>query len=138
MTEVLKNIQFTCFPYHLHFRFDAGTSRGVLKDKMIYLIKAITEGNPDISGWGEAAPLPNLSIDDTPDIASQISIYCRNFSGLSLPSNESAMLQWVSENIPDQLPSVKFAFETALLDLLNGGKKRFSTLLFFQASKVSP
>jgi o-succinylbenzoate synthase len=138
MTEVLKNIQFTCFPYHLHFRFDAGTSRGVLKDKMIYLIKAFTEGNPEVSGWGEAAPLPNLSIDDTPDIASQISVYCENFSGLSLPSNESAMLQWVSENIPDQLPSVKFAFETALLDLLNGGNKRIFDTAFFSGLKSIP
>lgn len=138
MTEVLNNIQFTCFPYHLHFRFDAGTSRGVLKDKMIYLIKAYTDNNPAISGWGEAAPLSNLSIDDIPDIESQISLYCRNFSGLTLPLDESAILQWVSENIPNQLPSVRFAFETALLDLLNGGKRMIFDTPFYSGIKSIP
>ena len=138
MTEVLKNIQFTCFPYHLHFRFDAGTSRGVLKDKMIYLIKAFTDENPNVSGWGEAAPLPNLSIDDMSDIESQVLLLCRNFSGLSVLPDESSILKWVSDHIPDHLPSVKFAFETALLDLVNGGKKKIFDTTFFSGTKSIP
>jgi o-succinylbenzoate synthase len=123
MTEVLKDIQFTYVPHLLHFRFEAGTSRGVLTEKMIFLVKAFRKGNPKTVGWGEAAPLVKLSIDDIPDFEVQLANLCKKLSGTSVPANEASILDWVENHIPSFLPSIRFAFEMSLFDLLHHGVK---------------
>jgi o-succinylbenzoate synthase len=138
MIEVLKDIQFTYLPHLLHFRFEAGTSRGVLTEKMIFLIKASPKDNPQTVGWGEAAPLVKLSIDDIPDFESQLANLCKNLSGSSVPANEASVLEWVGNHIPASLPSIRFAFETALLDLLHHGVKMVFDTPFFNQHKSIP
>ena len=54
MEGVLKDIQFSYQPYLLKFKFDAGTSRGVLKEKVSHILKAVSKHNPEVFGWGEA------------------------------------------------------------------------------------
>lgn len=138
MEEVLKNIQFTYVPYLLHFRFEAGTSRGVLKEKTIFLVKAAQKDHPQILGWGEAAPLIKLSIDDIPDFENQLSNLCRDLSGLSVLADEASILDWVKDHIPSSLPSIRFAFETALLDLMHHGIKMIFDTPFFQHQRSIP
>ena len=53
-------LEIQVIPYNLHFKLPAGTSRGVLNDKISFIVKISENG---ISGYGEAGPLPKLSID---------------------------------------------------------------------------
>jgi o-succinylbenzoate synthase len=138
MTTILKNIKFTLTPYQLHFRFEAGTSRGVLKEKTTYFLKASENDFPEIVGWGEAAPLPKLSIDDIPDFEMGMSDFCIHLSGIDLIKTEEEILNWVSTAIPYRFPSIRFAFETALLDLMRGGKKRVFENPFFEKNVPIP
>ena len=48
-------------PYNLIFKRPAGTSRGVLTDKITCLIRIFDEKNPEIFGIGEAGIFPGLS-----------------------------------------------------------------------------
>lgn len=138
MEGVLKDIQFSYQSHLLKFRFEAGTSRGVLKDKATYLLKAVSVQNPLIIGWGEAAPLPKLSIDDVPDFEKILSDICKKLSGSSIKRSEGEILEWVDSHIPHTYPSVRFAMETALLDLLHGGRKMVFETPFFNEGKPIP
>ncbi|EOZ98460.1 O-succinylbenzoate synthase [Indibacter alkaliphilus LW1] len=138
MTEVLNNIQFSYFPHILKFKFDAGTSRGVLRSKKTYFLKAKTNSAKIVEGWGEAAPLPKLSIDHRLDFEDFLAQLCSNLSGANVPSSENEVLSWVQENIPEEFPSIRFAFEVALLDLFNGGKKMIFDTDFYQSQKAIP
>lgn len=110
-------------PYTLHFRMEAGTSRGVLTQKTSWILKVMDEEQPGVVGYGECGPLPGLSVDDIPDFDVQLAEVCELFNQLDLevfPFNLSIILQQV---IPEQLPSVRFGIEMALLDFMNGGQK---------------
>jgi o-succinylbenzoate synthase len=138
MTEVLKDLQFTYVSHLLHFRFEAGTSRGVLTEKKIFLIKASQKDDPQTIGWGEAAPLVKLSIDDVPDFEIQLEDLCRNLSGTSILNDESSILDWVRNHIPSSLPSIRFAFEVALLDLLHKGNRMIFDTSFYHEKQNIP
>ena len=93
----------------LHFRQPSGTSRGVYTTREVWYI-LLSDGS--ITGVGECAPLPNLSIE--------------------CPKEMSAKLLQVCEQIgyfiqfPEELknwPSIRFGLETALLDVRNGGQQ---------------
>lgn len=138
MSEVLKDIQFSYVSHLLQFRFEAGTSRGVLTEKKIFLIKAFQKDNQQSIGWGEAAPLVKLSIDDIPDFETHLDNLCKNLSGTSLSPDEASILDWVTSHIPAFLPSIRFAFETALLDLLHDGEKMVFDTEFFRQGQSIP
>jgi len=110
-------------PYILHFRMEAGTSRGVLTQKTSWILKITDEEQPGVVGYGECGPLPGLSVDDVPDFGAQLTEVCSLFNQLELevfPFNLAIILQQV---IPEHLPSVRFGIEMALLDYMNGGQK---------------
>ena len=138
MEGVLKDIHFSYQPHLLRFRFEAGTSRGVLKDKTTYFIKAVSAKEPEIVGWGEAAPLPKLSIDDVLDFEKKLSTFCENLSGSPVLGSEKEILDWVKTHIPENFPSIRFAMEMALLDLLHGGKKLIFDTPFYNGGKSIP
>lgn len=138
MPKELNKINFSYLPHLLKFKFEAGTSRGTLKEKRTFFINVSSIDNPDIHGWGEAAPLPKLSPDDLPDFEVLLSNLCIDLSGKTIPKEDKAIFQWVKEHIPENLPSVRFAFETALLDLKNGGKKKIFQTDFISVRKPIP
>ena len=51
------------FKKTFHFRFDARTSRGTMKERHSWFIKVWQENNPDSFGIGESGPLPGLSLE---------------------------------------------------------------------------
>ena len=107
----------------LDFKFEAGTSRGVLTHKDSYFVKIFDSENTAVFGLGECSPLKGLSLDDRPDFDLQLLSICENFNTLDLevyPWNLSIILDQVLDK---KFPSVVFGFETALLDLMNGGKR---------------
>jgi o-succinylbenzoate synthase len=107
--------------YVLDFKFEAGTSRGILKSKDTYFIKV--SGGSSI-GYGECSLLKGLSFDDRPEYENYLEEICQNFDGREFTiQSENDIDQIISDNISSEYPSIVFGFETALRDLLFGGTK---------------
>lgn len=105
------------------FKFDAGTSRGVLKDKVSYFIFISDSLTPSKYGIGEAAPLKGLSIDDVEEFEKVLEHTIYNFNLLDIEVFDWNISIIVNQLITNNFPSIKFGLETALLDLLNGCKR---------------
>ncbi|MDN5214210.1 o-succinylbenzoate synthase [Fulvivirgaceae bacterium BMA12] len=106
----------------LNFKFKAGTSRGSLTSRDSYYV-FLTDKQQGIQGIGEASPLKLLSIDDRDDLAALIQEFGLHFINIPVPTQAKEIYELVATTVPPELPSLRFAFETALLDLLNGGKR---------------
>lgn len=112
-------LSYKLTPRTLNFKFAAGTSRGVLKEHQVMYLE-MTQGC--LTGIGEIAPLPKLSIDfgvDFNEILSKI-----DFSNQPKFEKYDEVLDYVSSLNLEQFPSLVFALETAFLDLFYGGKKQ--------------
>ncbi|CAH0994204.1 L-Ala-D/L-Glu epimerase [Emticicia aquatica] len=120
----------------LKFRFEAGTSRGVYTEKDTFFIKIFDSENPSIFGLGEAAPLKDLSIDDLPNFDTILQDICDSFNSLDLEVFEWNINIILSQLIDDRLPSIKFGFETALLDIMHCGKRIIFDNDFVKARKA--
>ncbi|TAF67856.1 MAG: o-succinylbenzoate synthase [Cytophagales bacterium] len=108
--------------HRLVFHKEAGTSRGVLRDKDHYLLLlAHPSGRKAI---GEAAPLPLLSIDDVPSFED---IFTHFLTTAQLqqyePQSEEELLSFVQKAIPAEYPTMRFALEMALIDYYKGAQR---------------
>lgn len=102
--------------FHKHkliFKIPGGTSRGILETKYSWFVKVFEEDRPEIYGIGEASIIRKLSIDDRPDFEEKLKWCTQNINKYE---------EWRKEKL-DEFPSIKFAFETAFLDLASGGKR---------------
>lgn len=117
----------------LDFKFEAGTSRGVLKQHTVYYL-TLTSGT--LSGVGEIAPLPKLSIDygaDFEPILNQIDwSFCEN------ANDQDQILDAVVRLGLHQYPALVFGLETALLELYHGGTKKILACDFYQTNQGIP
>lgn len=111
------------FPYKLVFRFDAGTSRGVLREKTSWFIRIRSEDQPGVFGLGECGPLPNLSPDHKPYLSDRIKEALKKIAEWEDMPQQGQIGEKVASIVPAYLPAVSFAIETALLDLSSGGKR---------------
>lgn len=106
-----KDIKVKIIPHQLNFKFPAGTSRSVLHHRKTYfmvLMSSDIQGEPQ--GWGEAAPLDGLSIEDD------------SFHQWMSSQTERQALASVIDEF-QKYPSTRFALESALLDWENGGRR---------------
>ena len=97
----------------LQFKQPSGTSRGVLRSKNSWIISVWDDAAPEVKGVGEASIIEGLS----PEWNDQY----ERFLFDTIENIENC-----SNSIPDRLhtwPSIRFAIETALLDLKNDGKQ---------------
>lgn len=117
-------LKFDFVPRELIFRFDAGTSRGVLKTRKIWWVST-TDLDLTKIGWGEAAPLVKLSIDDRPDFEARLKDILAEAENQDWELGEETLLTQVESIVPFEFPTIRFALEMALLDFFHGGKKRF-------------
>jgi o-succinylbenzoate synthase len=108
-------------PYTLFFKFDAGTSRGVLREKRTWFIKI--ENEKKVVGIGECGPLKGLSPDDREDFEIWLANFCNQFQNINIPETEEAIFAVIAEIVPAEFPSIRFGFETAFLDLLHNGQR---------------
>lgn len=88
----------------LNFKFDAGTSRGVLKTKDTYFL--ILQKNDKI-GIGECALFRGLSVDDRPDYEDKLQWVCE-----ALSNNNFMVMHHLTE-----YPSILFGLEQAIVSL---------------------
>lgn len=131
-------LRFEYLKRTLQFRFDAGTSRGVLRSKDVFWIKVFKAESSDICGWGEAAPLVKLSPDDRPDFEEVLVKVLKQMEAIHWILEENTILEKLKEVIPFELPSIRFGLETALLDLKNGGNKRILESPFYDLKEPIP
>ncbi|WP_114781289.1 o-succinylbenzoate synthase [Botryobacter ruber] len=106
----------------LRFKFDARTSRGAITEHTVYYVSLWQQEKPDVIGVGECAPLSGLSIDYRADLSQQLAAVCEKINAGTALTEDGTMLD--AELELEAWPSVKFALETALLDLRNGGKRK--------------
>lgn len=95
--------------YDLHFKRPASTSRGTYKTRVVWYLFLEENGK---TGIGECAPLPGLSVETPEEVETLLNEICAN------PT-------FFVEN-PDatkNISSVRFALETALIDLQNRGRQ---------------
>ena len=95
--------------YSLNFKRPASTSRGVYTMRDVWFL-SLTEGSK--TGVGECAPLSGLSRETPEQVVGLLKDIC---------SNPQKFIE--QPDLLQDAPSVRFALETALLDLQNGGKK---------------
>ncbi|MFN3997845.1 o-succinylbenzoate synthase [Algoriphagus sp.] len=131
-------LQFSYIKRTLIFRFDAGTSRGVLKTRDVYWIKARDPKNPEIMGWGEAAPLVKLSLDYREDFEAILEKTLREMCKETWENDQDSVLFKLKGLIAAEFPAIRFGLETAILDWINGGKKRILASEFFDVHKPIP
>lgn len=125
-------------PYTLKFNFDAGTSRGVLREKEVWFLKLLEEGNNTVYGIGEVATIDRLSVDYNASFEDALIKISTDLSRYTLPNNVEDVFAFVNELVPERLPALRFALETAMLDLLNGGKRMVFENDFYDSSKEIP
>lgn len=100
----------------LKFKFEAGTSKAILQSKKSYFLKVGSPYLSGVTGVGEFGPLSWLSPDYTLNLESFVEQLPKQIDSLNDVDAYVA-------RIPPHYPGLKFAIETALLDLRNGGKK---------------
>ena len=122
-------------PHKLLFRFEAGTSRGVMTEKTSWIVKVYDDAEPELFGLGECAPLPGLSIDAQPDFERKLYDFCLLFNSLDLEFFEWNLRLILDQLIDGQYPSMRFGFDTAILDFINGGKRMIFENDFFTNRK---
>lgn len=128
--------KFDIITHNLNFNFEAGTSRGILKNHRVYFLKILSDGT---QGIGEIAPLKGLSVDFKEDMGADIKIFStkliEKIDGTHLTSEN--INQVLNELDLNDYPSIRFGFEVALLDLLNGGTKKIFECSFLQGSPIN-
>ncbi len=110
--------------YILKFRRPAGTSRGVYNTRPCWFLFLEENGR---TGIGECAPLPGLSRETPEQVEKTLG---------QIGLHPDRYLQ--NPDLLIDLPSVRFAFESALADLRNGGNRLLFPSDFTSGKKGIP
>jgi o-succinylbenzoate synthase len=111
----------------LRFNFPARTSRGALTEHVAYYLELRDLRTSGRVGWGEAAPLAGLSPDYGPAFETQVQALCQAVNKQRytfLEDIDPASLTSAAQ------PALRFALETAVLDLAQGGQHQLYTNAF--------
>ena len=95
------------YPYTLHFRQPATTSRDTLYHRPTYYLKVWDDCDPQVYGLGECALFKGLGDDDRPDYEERLAALCRD-----IDSRPEATYT-----------SQRFGLEMAMRDLANGDQR---------------
>jgi O-succinylbenzoate synthase len=130
------NLIATCKELSFDFRFEAGTSRGVLHAKKSLFVLLSHKEKPGIIGIGECGPLPGLSPDYSENL---LPVFEKELSKIRFDNmGEAVSFQQLINQISADFPSLRFGFETALIDLMNGGKRILFESDFTKGQKAIP
>lgn len=111
------NFEIKIEPRLFHFKRPAGTSRGVYTTRQSWYILFIDKLNPNHIGYGECAPLHDLSCDFSPNYESLLHQFVDRF-------NTIGEIDWQSLY---NYPSILFGFETALQHYTSGSLQLWNT-----------
>jgi o-succinylbenzoate synthase len=130
------NLKAAFSKHLLNFKFDAGTSRGVLRHKDTWFIRIWDQAQPSVIGRGECGPLKGLSVDDRPDFEDKLSEVCNQISRWDLDDLAASDLSKIFSL--RNFPAILFGLETAILDLMNGGRMMIFDTPFSQGQVSLP
>ena len=114
-------LKLTVTPHQLQFKFDARTSRGAMRAHQVYYLQLSDAHNPGVTGIGECAPLPGLSIDARPDLEARLKKLTTDLEEQLVTTEQ--LWQLLKSDDFQNWPAIRFSLETALLDLQQGGNK---------------
>ena len=106
----------TVHPYLLHFKQPAGTSRGIYTTRQVWYIH-LYDSVTNRHGYGECAPLPNLSCDDLPNYEAILQAHCRELEETGCINYEALR----------NYPSMLFGLETAYQQLQTNSLQLWDT-----------
>ncbi|WP_187262478.1 o-succinylbenzoate synthase [Pontibacter beigongshangensis] len=130
--------QLQFIPHTLLFKFNARTSRGAITEHRVYYLQVWEQGKPEIKGTGECAPLAGLSIDHRPELEQKLQQLCQLVNDGAAALADAAGALQVDELELEAWPAVRFALETALLDLQQGGRNRIYNNSFSRGESGIP
>lgn len=132
--------QFSLKPYVLQFSFDAGTSRGVLKEKQTWFILAQNQvrGSVIRQGIGEASPLRGLSFDFSENYEEELQGLLSHLEKTNIPENADELSAFLDHHVPLDKPSMRFGIECALLSLISSEKEMIISGDFFNGQYRIP
>lgn len=134
------SLRASFFKKTFHFRFDARTSRGTMKERHSWFIKIWDESNPDCFGIGECGPLPGLSLEVETEEALKKVVDKINEGQLkpTLTGDLKIISTFVKHSFEtlENYPSIIFSLETALLDLVHGGTRTIFNNEFIKGRPV--
>lgn len=123
----------------LQFTFDAGTSRGVLRQKYSYYIKIQSTKKWEYFGIGEVAPLVGLSPELNEHFEKRVHQSVAHFNQLQIEDNELTInnlyVHLAQINELQGASSLLFGWETAILDFLTCGKRQLFDQSFSKGEK---
>jgi O-succinylbenzoate synthase len=119
-------------PVVFRFAFEAGTSRGVLREKTSWFIRIEKNG---MKGWGECSPIAGLSPEPLEIIEAKIITVLDEWQKDPATILDPAS-RWVEEL--SKWPSLRFALETAWLDYTNGGVHQLYANDFVKGKQAIP
>lgn len=109
-------------PYRLPLRSPLQTARGALEHRRGLLLRLETRGG--LVGWGEAAPLPGFSTESLGEASFAMGQVLALLQAAEVPGRAAALPDFLDGLLRETLgyhaipPTVSFAVELALLDLL--------------------
>lgn len=93
-----------------------------MPDRKVWFIQ-VTDDRGNV-GIGEVAPIDRLSPEDVTQIPELLLKYQSVFNSLDPPKTKGEVFDLVLEMVPKEESSIRFGFEMALLDLVNGGTRK--------------
>ena len=122
----------------LKFKFDAGTSRGVLKTKDAWIIKIYDSNSPKVYGLGEISTIERLSFDYSVDFETELEELSEKLVSEQMPITVEGVFALVRKIVSVYRPAIRFGLETALLDLFHGGHFKIFDNGFFNSEQGIP
>ena len=119
----MKIVKFNLFRFTLPLARPLTVKDAKLPERSGLVIELTDERGH--TGLGEASPLPNLSTEDLTLVESQLLSLCHVLRGSEVPENleelSGGFERWLKRF--DLAPSVRFGFETAVLNLLANSRQ---------------
>ena len=125
-------MKFKIIPHQLKFKFRAGTSRGFYTTHNVWYFVLEKDG---MRGIGEIAPLKDLSIDAVTELENVIKEKIELLKQIEFPSNFDEIGKLLDELDLQKYPAIRFGFETAFLDFINGGERAIFDNSFSKSQK---
>lgn len=128
-------LQATVVKRVFNFSFSARTSRGPMRDRRSWFVKIKDTERSGVFGLGECAPLPGLSVEFNEDFETTLAAAIEHFNAAGVdggslqPQNdhffeiERVLHDVFVDSRWEEHAALRFALETALLDLLGGGRR---------------
>ncbi len=137
------SLRVSFYKQSFQFGFEARTSRGAMKQRISWFVKLWDDSSPDIFGLGECAPLTGLSKESAEEVEAALAELEQfiNSKSIHFPSNGFASLRELesflsTSGIDYKNSSVRFAIETAMLDLINRGKRIIFKTKFLEGNPI--